>query len=283
MKSELEHIHLLKSNQSFHYFKSEVDAFKPYWHHHPELELTLITKGKGMRFVGDSIAPFLDFDLVFVGKNVPHHWVSIETEQHQKQQAIVFQFKEDLFSKFKECESFFMFFELAKRGIQFESPSEDVIKSITEFQYLSAIQQLAALLELMEALMLHKNKQLLTSESYTLPYDRKISEEKFSKVNHYILEHLNQRLTLNQMADVVHMVPQSFCRWFKKHSGYSFIAFVNKSRIEYACQLLTTSDLQIQDIAFGSGFESLSQFNRTFKTLKGCSPREFRQMIHEPR
>ena len=124
---------------------------------------------------------------------------------------------------------------------------------------------------------MEKEKKLLTSESYTHINKSSFSEQKFSDINNYILEHLDQKLTVGQMADVSNMVPQSFCRWFKQNSGYSFITFLNKTRIENACQLLTDNTLSVQQIAFSSGFESLSHFNRTFKHYKHRSPTEFRK------
>ena len=47
-----------------------------HWHYHPEIELTLIRKGDGIRLVGDSMQPFEDGDLILLGANVPHLWRS---------------------------------------------------------------------------------------------------------------------------------------------------------------------------------------------------------------
>jgi len=279
LKLQLEQLNIKDSARSFRFFTSEVDAFRPFWHYHPELELTLIVKGDGTRFVGDSIAPFSDFDVVLLGKNLPHHWVSAARNYNDKQQAIIFQFEESVFSSFKECAHLNDLFNLAKRGIHFRNPSTHIISKILAFEALNSIEQLGMLLSLLNDLWHHKDKNILASASYSVLTNRYFTEDKFSKVNQYILEHLDQKLSVNDMAKFTHMVPQSFCRWFKKHSGHSFIRFLNLARIERACQYLLTSTESIQNIAFSCGFETLSHFNRTFKTLKGVSPRDFRKTI----
>ena len=48
------------------------------WHFHPELELNLILKSSGTRFVGDSILSFKENDLVLLGPNLPHYWKNDE-------------------------------------------------------------------------------------------------------------------------------------------------------------------------------------------------------------
>ncbi|NHF58317.1 helix-turn-helix transcriptional regulator [Flavobacteriaceae bacterium TP-CH-4] len=276
MKPTLEQLNLNNSERSFRFFKREVDAFRPFWHYHPELEVTFISKGNGTRFVGNSIEPFTNMDLVMIGKNLPHHWVGVRSDTEEKQEAFVFQFNDDMFVGFKECSDFEILFDLSGRGIFFESPSNSLVHRILNFEFLNDVEQLCSLLLLMKDLNSHGRKRFLTSESYALMHNQKLTRQKFTKVNHHILENLDQKLTVNEMAEITHMVPQSFCRWFKKHSGHSFVNFLNLSRIERACQHLVLSSNPIQEIAFNCGFETISHFNRTFKKIKKISPREYR-------
>ena len=277
MKPELEQLDLKNARQSFRFFKTELDAFTPFWHYHPELELTLIVKGEGTRFVGDSIEPFSDFDLVLLGKNLPHHWVSIKEGTLEKQKAIIFQFDETVFHGFKECYHFKSLFDLASKGIYFGNPSKSIIDRILNFEALPSFEQLISFMSLVQDLSLEKNKTILASENFTPIRKNGYGEQKFSEVNNYILEHLNKKITVNHMAEITHMVPQSFCRWFRKHSGHSFINFLNRTRVEMSCHYLLTSSESIQHIAFTCGFETISHFNRTFKKFKDISPSQFRK------
>ena len=63
------------------------------WHFHPECELTLIVKGRGTRYIGDSIARFGDGDLVFLGSNLPHYWWK-DADDRREARSVVLQFDE---------------------------------------------------------------------------------------------------------------------------------------------------------------------------------------------
>src|SRR5438874_2683504 len=68
------------------------------WHFHPEIELTLIVRGEGKRFIGDDIANFRRGDLCLLGANLPHTWLS--DDQHstgESCESVVIQFLPNCF------------------------------------------------------------------------------------------------------------------------------------------------------------------------------------------
>lgn len=72
------------------------------------------------------------------------------------------------------------------------------------------------------------------------------------------------------------MTPESFCRYFKKHTGHTFISFLNEIRINEACKKLTAHKFEsISTVAYKCGFKSITNFNRVFKCVIGISPREY--------
>lgn len=276
MKLVVEKIGLQKTKKSFHFFKLEVDYFKPFWHYHPELELTLIIKGSGTRFVGNSILPFAEKDLVLLGANLPHNYTSLIHSEENKHEAIVLQFPSDIFNTFSECEMLHTLFKEADKGIQFIKPDEKIFQLLRDFETLPKAEQLASLLQIVHRLYQDNHRKYLSSSTFHHQITTAKSQGKIKTITTFILENLDKKLTVKEMANKTNMVEQSFCRWFKNAVGHSFITFLNLSRIEKACMYLSTTDKQIQAIAFDCGFESLSHFNRTFKKLKGKSPRDFR-------
>ena len=283
MKAELEQIKLDAEKQSFIYFDVERKSFVPYWHFHPELELTYIEKGEGTRYIGDSIERFNDGDLVLIGRNIPHHWVSTQQNTDQLNKAKVWQFNASIFDSFKELGPISKLLETSKRGIHFIDPNDELLSIITQFKnQQEPLPQFILFIQLLQQLSRHQKKEVIISAEYRNELYKKSKLNKYGLIHNYILANLTEKITIKDAAQKVHMVPQSFCRWFRKNSGYSFISFLNKSRVENACHLLLQDHSKsIKQIAFKTGFESISHFNRTFKKWKGITPRAYR-LSHNP-
>ena len=73
----------------------------------------------------------------------------------------------------------------------------------------------------------------------------------------------------------------AFCHYFKRVTGRTLSDFIKEVRIGLARKLLMETDRSVAEIAYASGFESLSNFNRQFREVSACSPRTFRQQ-HAP-
>jgi two-component system, response regulator YesN len=93
----------------------------------------------------------------------------------------------------------------------------------------------------------------------------------------YIQTHLQEELTLKQMADYSNLSASYFGVLFKQYSGKSFVNYVNQIRIEKALEYLRNSDKKIYEIAEEVGFASLPYFNRVFKHVWNVTPNEYRK------
>lgn len=92
-----------------------------------------------------------------------------------------------------------------------------------------------------------------------------------------IREDLEQDWTLSKAAGKAKMNPSYFSDRFRKSTGETFTSCLARLRTERACRLLESTRLGIGEVAFASGFRSISQFNRIFKKFSGCSPGKFRE------
>ncbi len=103
-------------------------------------------------------------------------------------------------------------------------------------------------------------------------------EESVQDAKKYILEHLSEKLTVQNIADVIHMSPSHFSRVFKQQTGFSPYDFVLISRLNRAKDYLQKTDLSISQIAYETGFNSESNFIYFFTKNTGFSPNKFRKL-----
>jgi AraC-like DNA-binding protein/ligand-binding sensor protein len=103
--------------------------------------------------------------------------------------------------------------------------------------------------------------------------------ESVIKARQFMREHQDEDLALGDVARAVNMSSFYFCKTFKKATGLTFTDYLSRSRIEKARELLVNPHLRISEVAFESGFQSLTHFNRTFHRVFGESPTEFRAAL----
>ena len=96
------------------------------------------------------------------------------------------------------------------------------------------------------------------------------------KAREYIDKHKTEQLSLTDVAKAAGASVFHFCKVFHRATGLKFTDYVARVRLEEAKTHLLNPNLRISEIAYDVGFQSLTQFNRTFKRVFGQSPSEFR-------
>ncbi len=92
----------------------------------------------------------------------------------------------------------------------------------------------------------------------------------------YIETHCKERFSLQKMADNLFVNGNYLLRVFKKHTGYTPLAYHNYIRCERAKELLAGSGEEISEIGETVGFVSSAHFSHVFKKMEGCTPTEYR-------
>ncbi|MGH2622150.1 MAG: AraC family transcriptional regulator [Sphingobacterium sp.] len=259
--------------------KDSSQNFLKIWHHHLELELVVILKSKGTRLIGDSIKKFQPKDIVLIGKNLPHMWLS-DPEYFQgtdtlKAEAISIHFTEDFLGKtflqLQEIKPIMNLFERAKQGIYFKNVPKILRESIVNLYGETGFNKVHQFIAILNQLALHDDFKLLSNYGYVASL--KFEEPKLSdNAVAYIFKNFNKDIDLNKVANAVHMNPSAFSRSFKRVHRKTFSKYINEIRIGYACKLLIDNELSIASIAYESGFNNISNFNRQFKDIKKMSP-----------
>jgi len=261
----------------------DLPDFEPYWHFHPEFELTYIISGSGKRIVGDSIDLFYSGDLVLVGPDLPHTWNSVDyKDQKSNCRAVVFQFSERIIpgpaKEFPEFDDVRKLLDAARRGIFF-SPDIAIYmgRKMLRLTKLSGLERLSEFWELLNFLSKTDSYSMIASANY-IPLLNQYNGNRINSVFRYVSLHFSEDIRLSQVAELTHMTQTSFSRFFKMITGETFTDYLNSFRISKACSLLSENNaLSIQQLAIECGFRSSTHFNRIFLRKKGSSPGRYRQ------
>jgi len=133
-------------------------------------------------------------------------------------------------------------------------------------QYQGAITLLAAFaLQLSEVL-----NRMMVEESNAEP-------EVVVNAKRFVNAHLEDKISLEQVARHVGVSSYYFCKLFKQSTGMTLTEYVNRRRVEWAKRRLLNPQSRVTEVAFDVGFQSISQFNRSFLKYVGESPTRFRE------
>ncbi|MFP4157827.1 MAG: PocR ligand-binding domain-containing protein [Opitutales bacterium] len=94
----------------------------------------------------------------------------------------------------------------------------------------------------------------------------------------YIEERYQEKISLDEAARAVSASTRHFCKVFKEATGLTFTDYLARVRVEKAKKLLQNPHLRVSEVAFETGFESISQFNRSFKRITRLAPTQFRRL-----
>ena len=269
-------------NKSLSVHFNSYPHFLKVWHYHEQLELVVILKSTGTRFVGDNIEKFSEGEIILLGKNLPHMWLNdityFEKNSNQVAEAIAIHFKEDFlgenFFKSPEMKHINVLFEKAKRGLKFIENTDKIISEIKKMVQLNDFERVIQMIQILNLLAKEKETVQLSSSGFLNSFN-KTESKSLDNVYSYIFNNFKNQITLNDVAEIAHMNPAAFSRYFKKGSRKTFSRYLNEIRIGYACKLLLEQKYNVTDICYESGFNNLSNFNRQFKAITNYSPTKY--------
>jgi len=270
-----------ESNFSSVYAKrKKAPYFGVNWHFHDEFELMYIIKGEGVRVVGDRMDYFNKEELVFLGSGVPHVFKNDKNASQNEVDYIVVKFNriiggQDLF-KIPELAPINRFLKRAGKGLIFSDTTVMKLKKqLIKLAKSKNEDRIILLLKVLKILSAQEDYNELSTDTFLLK-NTSAGEDRTKKVINYISENYNKNISLEDLASISYMTTNSFCRYFKNRTGKTAFQFIREFRINKACQMLINGEKNISQICFDTGFNSLSSFNRVFKSLKHISATEYK-------
>ncbi|GAB5522811.1 MAG: AraC family transcriptional regulator [Roseivirga sp.] len=268
---------------SFSVSRHDFSHFLKVWHYHTELELVYIKRSVGTRFIGDNISRFQAGELVLIGSNLPHMYQNDEAYFQEGSQlraeAHVVHFSpaflKTSLGEIPELRQIHLLIEKAKLGLLFtEETAETIAPLIMKLDDLHDLERMLSFLKILSVLAQADEVTTIATPGFVNHFDQ-AGDAKLDKVYDHVMQHFQEDIKVDAIADLVSMNKSSFCRYFKKTTQKTFTEFLNEVRIGFACKVLMEKQMGILETSYYCGYNNISHFNRQFKKKVKMSPSEY--------
>ncbi|MFT7032747.1 MAG: AraC-like DNA-binding protein [Cyclobacteriaceae bacterium] len=254
------------------------DTFNPLFHFHSEYELILFREGPGKGIIGEKITSYQESSFFMLGPNLPHCFTN---DNNYENKAYVIQINKDVLDNVignvPEYTSILLLIEKAKFGLKFNNKTGgQFYERFRQLFELESFDRWIGLLSILNELAQLTEVELLTSPETQL----KVNLREYNRINivyQHVFKSFRNSISLDDVSGLLSMTNIAFCRYFKKITRRTFITYLNEYRIGHACKLLTTTDKNVSEVAFESGFESIANFNKQFKKYTGTNPKKYKK------
>jgi AraC-like DNA-binding protein len=282
MNNIIKEITPLTQNDCFTIFSRVKSEFNFPLHFHEEYELNLIVNAKGAkRIVGDNIEEIDDLELVLVGPNLSHVWLSHNCTSENITEVTI-QWHKDLFDEklLKRNQLSFIrrMFERSVRGILFpKATAESVAPRLLAINQMQGFDSVLELMSILHELSTSKSMRVLSDVTFNNSQVLNYNSRRIDKAYEFMNANFHKPIALKDLAKLVNMTEVSFSRFIKKRTGNTFIDSLNEIRLGHATRMLIETTHSVAEISYNCGFNNISNFNRFFKKKKNCTPKEFRE------
>lgn len=270
---------VLVSYERLSYF----DTWEFPWHWHPEIELTLVMEGDIAYQVNDSLYYLKAGEGLFCNTNV---LCSGKRFQSEDCSYLSITFHPRLLYGYSSSvmQNKYMKYILkspALASIHFVPEVEwhrEVLELMEYIRWLDAEKPASMELRIQIALLeiwLRIYEHVEQGEAEKTENGR--DTERIRQIMGYIQEHYAEKITLEELADQVHLCKSESCRLFKRYMNESMFDYLLGYRIDRSLDLLRQTGLDVTQIAGQVGFSNPGYFSRIFKRRMGCTPLEYRK------
>jgi AraC-like DNA-binding protein len=265
--------------------------FYPYLHRHKEMQLTWVQQGEGTLMVDHNMHSFTHNDIFIIGGGQPHLFKNHAAYFEEGSERIICSL--DIFFDpevicqtllgVPELKHLRNFITLAQNGIQVPQHHTTEVARLMDTLYKTedATQGVILFIQLLQLLAGISDQKILSRQGSKM-INTETDGIRISHIYNYILQNYDKPITLEDVAGQAFMTPQAFCRFFKKHTRHTFVQFLNEVRIGEARKQFSTGSFEsISSIAYNSGFNSITNFNRVFKSVMGQAPSEYIESLRE--
>lgn len=255
-------------------------------HFHEDCQITLILDGEGLIISNNSVDSFTHCDVLVFGSNMEHVLRNSEKYYiHNSKiiaKAITIFFDEEtireLIQLIPEFRDLVSLIEAMKYGIKISLGSQSkIISLIQSLPEKQGVSKILLFLEILNQISNCNNLNVL-SESI-LPVSNPESMIKLKKVYDYILENFRQKIKLADVASLLNMSPNVFCKFFKNRTNKTFTGLLIEVRINQICKLLASGNFNVTEAYLMCGYNNSTNFHKHFLKVTGLTPTEYKEKL----
>ncbi len=277
----------IQGELSLHIFEEEVEGHSIDLHKHEFAEIIYITNGECIQHINGATYPSRRGDLFFINRGSTHAFSPVNSFNYYNicfspetvvKRIIDRQNATDLISlsALEEIQSETM--NVCR--FTFEGEERQWIEALLRDmhkEYTADKSERNAILESYMTILLAK---ILRKVHATHSNERKEVGDVWRALSEFIDENLDQKLTLEDLAQKCFYNPSYFSRTFKQKFGVSPVEYITKERVAMAASLLSSTQFSMDEIAERCGFGDKSSLYRAFEKYYGCSPSEYRKTLN---
>lgn len=249
-------------------------------HQQETWELAYIISGSGIRIIGDVVENFSEGEVILIPPDVPHCW-SFDKNVYDKDGKIehicVFfknEFLDNLKQSFSELNQTISKIKDNQNALSFFDETQKKLQELMmTMRSQNTIERLSSIILILDQISSSKSANIVGSKTS----ERK-NEKKLHEIYMFILSNFHRNIELDEVAKLVGMPKSTFCLFFKKMTGKSFMTYLTDFRIESSCQMLLKTKMSVSEICVASGFNDIPYYNRIFKKIKNQTPTEYRKL-----
>ena len=246
----------------------------PSVHSHQEYELYFLISGQRRYFLGHTIYDIAPGNMVYIPRTLLHKTVSVGGKGFDR---YVINFSQEHYNALTAIAGY-DFLSAYPEGVCLQLPHDKVLQIQKSFEQMDQeLKSPSKWTQCSCTMLLYGILFGCVHHGKAIPPYQEETADKIQQAAKYISEHFADMLTLEDIAEMVHIEKTYFCKRFKALTGFGYSDYLTQTRLQAAKALLVSTDLTIGEISEACGFSGSNYFGDVFRHYYGVSPSKYRQ------
>lgn len=253
------------------------EEYAQLYHYHNTLEVIIIQNGWLRGLVGGKLGVMTKDMIVVIGDDVPHCVLHASDDCEVMLVHIPMELLSWDEERFPELTHGVEYIRSSKSGMIYQDTrlARGLTTLARKIGAADGFMRMSLIMRMLHVLSTTPPSSVLLAQQHL--YDRKDAGSSIDRAFQYLYAHFRENFPLNALAGYAGLNVSACCRSFKRASGLTIGQFCTRLRIEYACNLLLTTNMDVVQVAYQSGYNSYPHFYTQFRHIMKMSPTAYRE------